>query len=108
MVSMCRTRSGILTTYQLEPRNLKLETAATVTLKPKRAQPFFARHPWVYAGAIERLDGEPADGAEVDLLSSAGNFIAHGLFNSKNTIPVRLYSWDPGQAPDRDLSRAQI
>jgi 23S rRNA (cytosine1962-C5)-methyltransferase len=64
-----------------------------VVLKSKRAQPFFARHPWVYAGAIERVEGDPADGAEVDLHSVAGNFIARGLFNSQSKIRVRLYSW---------------
>src|SRR5947208_2049391 len=72
--------------------------APTVVLKPKRAQPFFARHPWVFAGAIERVVGEPADGAEVDLHSSAGNFIARGLFNSQSKIRVQLYSWEPGLA----------
>jgi 23S rRNA (cytosine1962-C5)-methyltransferase len=79
-----------------------------VTLKPKRAQPFFARHPWVFAGAIERVDGEPADGAEVDLHSSAGNFIARGLFNSQSKIRVRLYLWEPDRVLDRDFFRDRI
>jgi 23S rRNA (cytosine1962-C5)-methyltransferase len=79
-----------------------------VTLKPKRAQPFFARHPWVFAGAIERADGEPADGSEVDVHSSAGNWIARGLFNGQSKIRVRLYSWEPGRALDRDFFRERI
>ena len=73
----------------------------TVILKPKRAQPFFARHPWVYAGAIDRAEGEPADGAEVDVHSSAGNFVARGLFNNQSKIRVRLYSWESGRELDR-------
>ncbi|HKB01285.1 MAG TPA: class I SAM-dependent rRNA methyltransferase [Gemmataceae bacterium] len=87
---------------------MKLETLPVVILKPKRAQPFFARHPWVFAGAIERVDGEPPDGAEVDLLSSAGNFIARGLFNSQSKIRVRLYSWEPGRSLGRDFFRERI
>ncbi len=79
-----------------------------VTLKPKRAQPSFARHPWVFAGAIDRVDGEPADGAEVDLHSSAGDFVARGLFNSQSKIRVRLYSWEPDRALDCDLFRDRI
>jgi len=67
-----------------------------VVLKPKRAQPFFGRHPWVYAGAIDRVDGQPSDGDEVDLVSSANNFVARGLFNSQSKIQVRLYSWEQG------------
>jgi 23S rRNA (cytosine1962-C5)-methyltransferase len=80
----------------------------SVILKAKRAQPFFARHPWVYAGAIDRVEGDPPDGAEVDLLSTAGNFIARGLFNSKSKIRVRLYSWDPDRSLDRDFFRERI
>src|SRR5215213_7313397 len=79
-----------------------------VTLKPKRAQPFFAHHPWVFAGAIERVDGEPVDGAEVDLHSSSGNLIARGLFNGRSKIRVRLYSWEAGRSVDRDLFRDRI
>jgi len=79
-----------------------------VVLKSKRAQPFFARHPWVFAGAIDRVDGTPGDGEEVDLVSAAGNLIARGLFNSQSKIRVRLYSWDAGRALDRDFFRERI
>jgi 23S rRNA (cytosine1962-C5)-methyltransferase len=68
--------------------------AGQVFLKPKRAQPFFGRHPWVFAGAIDRIDGDPADGAVVDVRSHVGTFVARGLFNRQSKIRVRLYSWD--------------
>jgi 23S rRNA (cytosine1962-C5)-methyltransferase len=83
-------------------------TTAQVILKPKRAQPFFGRHPWVYAGAIDRIDGEPADGDEVELRSSAGNFVARGLFNSQSKIQVRLYSWEPDRPLDRRFFRERL
>lgn len=83
-------------------------TEGRVFLKPKRAQPFFGRHPWVFAGAIDRVDGDPADGAVVDLLSSAGNFVARGLFNSKSKIHVRLYSWDSDVPLDREFFNARL
>ena len=70
--------------------------SANVVLKAKRAQPFFGRHPWVFAGAIERVEGSPADGDEVDLVSHGGNFVARGLFNAQSKINVRLYCWEPG------------
>ncbi len=72
-----------------------------VILKEKRAQPFYGRHPWVFAGAIEKVNGTPADGAVVDLLSSTGNFVARGLFNSQSKIRVRNYSWDADAPLDR-------
>ena len=66
---------------------------ARVILKPRRARPFFGQHPWVFPGAVERVEGEPRDGDVVDLVSTAGNFVARGLFNSQSKIRVRLYAW---------------
>src|SRR6266851_734721 len=79
-----------------------------VTLLPRRARPFYGCHPWVYAGAIASVQGEPADGDEVDLISHAGHFIARGLHNSQSKIRVRLYSWSPDQALDADFFRARL
>src|SRR5260221_13786270 len=79
-----------------------------VVLKPKRAQPFYGRHRWVFAGAIAAVTGSPADGAEVELHSGAGHFIARGLFNSQSKIRVRLYSWTPEQVLDREFFKARL
>src|SRR5205085_7726934 len=79
-----------------------------VILQPKRARPFYGRHPWVYAGAISAVEGSPADGDEVDLVSSESQFIARGLFNSQSKIRVRLYSWDADQSLDRDFFRRKL
>lgn len=72
-----------------------------VVLLPRRARPFYGRHPWVYAGAIAHIEGDPADGAEVDLYSHGGHFVARGLFNHQSKIQMRLYSWSPTESLDR-------
>jgi len=76
-------------------------TLPRVVLQPRRARPFYGRHPWVYAGAVERVEGEPPDGAEVELVSHTGQVIARGLYNSRSKIRVRLYSWQPDVPLDR-------
>src|SRR5437899_474548 len=83
-------------------------TTPRVVLLPRRARPFYGRHPWVYAGAIAAVEGEPADGDVVDLVSHTGNFVARGLYNSRSKIRVRLYSWDAGTALDRDFFRDRL
>lgn len=64
-----------------------------VYLKKDRAYPFLNHHPWLFAGAIHHLEGNPEDGDEVKVCSADGSFIAYGLFNSRSQIRVRLYSW---------------
>jgi 23S rRNA (cytosine1962-C5)-methyltransferase len=79
-----------------------------VILLPRRARPFFGHHPWVYAGAIAGIEGEPEDGDVVDLISHAGNFVARGLYNSRSKIRVRLYTWSPATSLDRDFFRDRV
>jgi 23S rRNA (cytosine1962-C5)-methyltransferase len=67
---------------------------ATVVLKPKRARPFFGRHPWVLDSAVATVEGSPADGDVVDLATHDGHFVARGLWNSRSRIRVRLYAFD--------------
>lgn len=66
----------------------------TVTLKPRRARPFFARHPWVLAPSIATVEGAEEPGTEVVVRSHEGTFIARGLYNARSTIRARLYRWE--------------
>jgi 23S rRNA (cytosine1962-C5)-methyltransferase len=72
----------------------------SLRLKPRRAQPFFGGHPWVFAGAL--LDAEPElePGTEVRLVTAEGTFVAVGLFNPHSQIRVRLYRWTDGLLDD--------
>ncbi|MBX9627756.1 MAG: class I SAM-dependent rRNA methyltransferase [Gemmataceae bacterium] len=79
-----------------------------VILKPKRAEPFFGRHPWVFAGSVEKVEGRPADGDEVEVVSGGGNFVARGLYNSQSKITVRLLSWDPDVPLDAAFFRGRL
>src|SRR6516164_5933108 len=79
-----------------------------VVLRPRRARPFYGRHPWVYAGAVAEVEGPPEDGAAVDVYSNTGNFVARGLYNGQSKIRVRLYSWSPDVPLDPDFFRARL
>src|SRR3954465_15439441 len=81
---------------------------ARVVLQPRRARPFYARHPWVFAGAIAAVAGTPADGDVVDVVSHTGNFVARGLYNSRSKIRVRLYSWSPEVPLDAGFFRDKL
>jgi 23S rRNA (cytosine1962-C5)-methyltransferase len=83
-------------------------TLPQVVLKPRRARPFYAQHPWVFAGAVDHVVGEPADGAEVDVVSHAAKFVARGLYNCRSKIRVRLYSWSVDAPLDEAFFRGRL
>jgi 23S rRNA (cytosine1962-C5)-methyltransferase len=65
----------------------------TVWLRPRKSAPSINCHPWVFVGSVGRIEGMPAPGAAVRVVTVAGEFIAWGLFNPESAIRVRLYSW---------------
>jgi 23S rRNA (cytosine1962-C5)-methyltransferase len=73
-----------------------MQSSGRVVLRPRRARPFFARHPWVFVSSIERTVGKPEAGDQVDVETHDGQFIARGLYNPASAIRVRLYRWDDG------------
>lgn len=79
-----------------------------VILKPRKARPFYARHPWVLDSAIDHIEDSPADGDVVDLLSDKEKFIARGILNSNSRIRVRLYTWDASEALDETFWRKRL
>ncbi len=81
---------------------------AQAVLKPRKARPFFGRHPWVLDSAIAQVEGEPQDGQTIDLVSDKGKFIARGFYNSRSRIRVRLYTWDSAEALDDEFWRRRL
>lgn len=81
---------------------------ARVVLKPRKAKPFFGRHPWVLSTAVARVDGALLDGDAADLVTHEGNFVARGLYNSRSRIRMRLFTWDRGEELDELFWRTRL
>ena len=81
------------------------EPAARVVLKPRRAQPFHFRHPWVFDGAVQRIEaaGNFSTGSVADLVTDRGEWVARGLLHADANLKLRLYSWDRDRPLDRGL-----
>ena len=45
----------------------------TLHLKPRKDASLQRRHPWVFAGAVERLGGKPAPGDTVRVVGADGD-----------------------------------
>lgn len=74
-----------------------------IYLKPGREKSLKRRHPWVFSGAVARIDGEPEMGETVELRDSHGRFLATGAYSPESQIRVRVWSWDIKDAVDPEL-----
>jgi 23S rRNA (cytosine1962-C5)-methyltransferase len=81
---------------------------AIVRLKPGHVQPVWAGHPWVYAQAIDRIEGNPASGDEVSVVDPRGNVLGRGFYSAGSAIPVRILVRDPETQLDAAFFRARL
>jgi 23S rRNA (cytosine1962-C5)-methyltransferase len=70
-----------------------------VILKPGRSAPFRNRHPWLFSGAIDKIQGNPQAGDWVRICDDMEAFIAYGLYNPHSQIRVRLYAFTEKEIP---------
>ncbi len=71
-----------------------------VYLQPGKEKPVRQHHPWVFSGAIARVDGQPAPGDLVDVAGPHGDWLARGYYNARSQIVVRILAWQRDDAPE--------
>jgi len=81
---------------------------AAVIIKVGHVQPVWAGHPWVFAQAIERIEGGAAAGDEILVRDSRGNTLGRGLYSPGSAIPVRLFTRDANTPIDGALFASRI
>ena len=65
----------------------------SIQLKPKKEESLQRFHPWLFSGAIQRIEGKPAEGDLVEVLDTNRNFLAIGHYQI-GSIAVRVVSFD--------------
>lgn len=78
-----------------------------ILLKPGREKSLLRRHPWVFSGAIHRLEGNPASGSTVDLISAEGHFLARASYSPASQIRARVWTFED-EPVDEEFFRKRI
>ena len=77
-------------------------------LKPKRERSVLRRHPWIFSGAVHHVDGNPASGETVSLLSFQGDFLARAAYSPNSQIRARVWTFDIDEQVNDDFFRVRI
>lgn len=80
----------------------------TITLKPSKDRSLVRRHPWVYANAIARIDGDPAPGATVVVRAADGRFLARASYSPHSQIRARVWSFDESEPVDHAFFKRRV
>ena len=79
----------------------------SITLHLGREKSLLRRHPWIFSGAIARVDGDPQPGETVDVLDSKGDFLAKAAYSPHSSIRARAWTW-LAEDVDADFLRLRL
>lgn len=65
-----------------------------------REKSLLRRHPWVFSGAVSRLEGKAQRGETVDVCDSQGNWLARASWSPDSQIRARIWSWQQDESID--------
>jgi 23S rRNA (cytosine1962-C5)-methyltransferase len=81
---------------------------ARLILKPGREKSLLRKHPWIFSGAVERVDGEPDSGDSVLVRSSQGAFLAWAAYSPASQIVARIWDFAEATRIDRQFFQARL
>ena len=72
---------------------------AKIFLKPGKEAAVKRFHPWIFSGAIEKMEGSPNEGDIVEVQSARREFLALGHF-LPGSIAVKIFSFEEAMVND--------
>jgi 23S rRNA (cytosine1962-C5)-methyltransferase len=80
----------------------------SIVLKRGKEKAVLQRHPWVFSGALQQVNGKPENGQLVSVLAFDKEFLAYGHYNEQSRVAIRLLEWDENQTPNEAWWRKRI
>ncbi|MGP9418736.1 23S rRNA (cytosine(1962)-C(5))-methyltransferase RlmI [Pseudomonas reactans] len=74
---------------------------ARLFLAKGREKSLLRRHPWVFSGAVTRVEGKANSGDTIDIVDSHGKWLARGAYSPSSQIRARV--WTFRQDEDIDI-----
>ncbi len=81
---------------------------ALVTLKSGREKSLLRRHPWIFSGAIQNVEGEPRPGETVDVFSSERVFLCRAAYSPHSQIALRVWTFDSDEQVDPTFFQSRL
>lgn len=79
-----------------------------VRLKPGREKSLRHRHPWIFSGAVDAVEGDPAAGDTVIIVAADSTTLASAAFSPSSQIRARVWSFDARMPIDDAFFRQRI
>ncbi|HEY0210009.1 23S rRNA (cytosine(1962)-C(5))-methyltransferase RlmI [Acerihabitans sp.] len=58
-----------------------------------REKSLLRRHPWIFSGAVHRLEGKPQSGETIDICDDKGKWLARAAYSPSSQIRARVWTF---------------
>lgn len=79
-----------------------------IVLNHGREKSLLRRHPWIFSGAVERIEGAPGPGETVMVTDRSGKFLAWAGYSPASQITGKVWSFDEKEKIDQEFFRKRI
>ena len=80
----------------------------TLWLRPNRERSLKRLHPWVFSGAVARVDGSPGAGDTVLVKASDRAELGYAAYSPESQIRARMWTFDTSAPVDAALVRTRV
>jgi 23S rRNA (cytosine1962-C5)-methyltransferase len=81
--------------------------SAQLIMQPGKDRSVFKRHPWIFAGSVERLVGKARPGDTVEVISGK-QVLAKAAWSPESQIRARVWSFDPNEIIDNAFFKRRV
>lgn len=73
-------------------------------IAPGKEKALLRRHPWIFSGAVKRIEGDPQEGDLVDVVDARGQWMATGHYQNESII-CKVLSFDTPEVDEAFFRR---
>ena len=77
-------------------------------LRPGKERSILRRHPWIFHGSVDRLQGRARPGDTVTVVSAEGRPLGRAAWSPTSQIRARMWSFDPEETIDDAFFRRRV
>jgi len=81
---------------------------AEIVIAAGREKSLLRRHPWVFSGAVARVEGRARPGDTVEVVSAKGRWLGRGAYSPESNIRVRIWTFDRKESIDAAFFRGRL
>ena len=83
-------------------------SSKSIILRPGREKSVLHRHPWIFSGAVDQVNGSPQAGETVLVRNASGDLLGSAAYRPASQIRARMWTWDTEETIDEVFFQKRI